>query len=102
VDSEFAPSDIELIVGKESRTADSLAVHACTVGAAQIAKQEKAVGLDNHAVVFGNALVFQPQIAIGFAAHERQILDEKDGWTSFQGYQLRSHGLSPARDFNLN
>ena len=78
VDAELVVGDAQLVVGQQGRPADALAVDARAVGAAQVAQQQQAVGLDDDAVHLRDALVLQPQVAVLLAADHDQVLDDLD------------------------
>ena len=78
VDAELVVGDGQLVVGQQGRPADALAVDARAVGAAQVAQQQQAVGLDDDAVHLRDALVIQAQVAVFLAADDDEVLDDVD------------------------
>src|SRR5262249_54071781 len=71
-----------------------LAVHPSAVRAPQVAQQEQAIRLDDHAVHLRDALVIEPDVAILLAPHKRQILDDLEGRAPIKRHQLGAHYYS--------
>src|SRR5262245_32250244 len=100
VDPEFQAGDAQLLVRQQGRPADALAIDAGAVCAAQIADQQNAVGFHQYAVLFRDALMVEPQVAILLPADEDQVLRQLQRRTAVEGDELRAHrGTRPERSW---
>lgn len=84
------------ITGQQSASDDALPVDAGAICAAEVADVDESVGFDEHAVLFGDAGVFEHEVAeFGAASDDGDGFCQSDRCLAIFGQQLSDHAVSP-------
>src|SRR5438105_12313962 len=96
--AKLEPGYAQVVIGQEDGAADTLAIDARAVRAAQVAQEQEAVRFDDQTMHFRDALVVQAQITIFLASHQREIIVDVDRRRAVKRDKLGSHDYTAAKE----
>jgi len=89
--AKLEPGYAQVVIGQQDGAADTQAIDACAVRAAQVAQEQEAVRFDDQTMHFRDALVVETQITIFLASHQREVIVDVDGRRAVKRDKLGSH-----------